>query len=376
MNQSANVKSVQVLVEFKNALGQFQHEAQQSLDFIAHEIRRCHEWLMERQHYWQRQVEDCQEAVQAARRALDDCLQDEDGGDCSDCEDALSEAYHELREAEEELSTVQHWRRLIEQAIHDYERQTYRLAQHLHQELPKAGAFLERKAATLEAYRAQQPVSGITLSTSESSLSIGVSPAQVASARVDSVLNTIKTAALLDSLTHLVIHGIDWLARHRPKKILGDAGEEIAAYLLSEQSGFQEVAFDQPHQGFDRVFSAPGLPLIIVESKVSQTGTFRPGNTQHGSQGSPEWIQRQAGQMANPASKKWSPANEEIATTIQQLGAENIPVIAVVTQTETGTIDIYYRAVGSDEWQPWQRDLPLADVLGATSAKPGSGGMP
>lgn len=369
MNQSAQVKSVQVLVEFKTALAQFRNEAQQSLDFIAREIRRCLEWLIERQHYWQRQVEYCQEAVHDARRALENCLQDEDGGDCSDCEEALSEAYHELREAEAELSTVQHWRHQIEEAIQDYQRQAYRLASHLHQELPKAEVFLERKAATLDAYRAQQPASGNTLSASESSLSIGITPAQLASARVDFVLNTIKTASLLDSLTHLVVHGVDWLARHRPKKALGDAGEEIAAYLLSAQGGFQKVAFDQPHQGFDRVFSAPGLPLIVVESKVSHAGTFRPGNTQHGEQGSPEWIQAQAEFMADPTSKKWSPANEQIAMTIQELGAESIPVIAVVTQTETGMIDIYYRTAGADEWQPWQRDMPLAEALGATSAE-------
>ena len=43
------------------------------------------------------------------------------------------------------------------------------------------------------------------------------------------------------------------------------------------------------------------------------------------------------------SSKKWSPHNEEIAHQIQEIGAENVPVLAAVFNPETGTADIYQR---------------------------------
>ena len=73
MNSQANVKSIQALVEFRNALGQFCHETQQSLDTIAHQIRRFEEWLAERQRYWQQQIEYCQEEVYRTQHVLEDC---------------------------------------------------------------------------------------------------------------------------------------------------------------------------------------------------------------------------------------------------------------------------------------------------------------
>jgi hypothetical protein len=150
-------------------------------------------------------------------------------------------------------------------------------------------------------------------------------------------------------------------------------GEELSARLVREQPGFQELPFDQPKHGFDRVFTAPGLPLIVLESKVSSSGRFHPGQTRHGEQGSPEWIADQAEKMGDPTSAQWSPTNERIAALVKELGPENVPAVAVVIQSETGLADVYVRPAGSDAWQPLREGVSLAEALAGAS---GAGSHP
>ena len=77
-----------------------------------------------------------------------------------------------------------------------------------------------------------------------------------------------STARLAMCATHSVTPANSWL--HACSK--------------SSSTG-QEIAFDQPHHGFDSLFTAPDLPLIVVESKVNRQGQFRPGQTRAGEQG-------------------------------------------------------------------------------------------
>jgi hypothetical protein len=176
-------------------------------------------------------------------------------------------------------------------------------------------------------------------------------------------------AALGVGLTAAAIAVTRWLATD-VRHALGAAGEELSARLVREQSGFQELPFDQPKHGFDRVFTAPGLPLIVLESKVVGAhgrAPFHPGQTRHGEQGSPEWIAAQAEKMADPTSSQWSPTNERIAALVKELGPENVPAVAVVIQSETGLADVYVRPAGSDAWQPLREGVSLAEALAGAS---------
>ncbi len=118
MDFSANVRSVEVLVDLKTALGQFGSDLQQSLTAIAQEIVQVQQWLDERERYWQYQINHG--------------------------------SHH--REAEQELYNVQRWKNAVELAALDYQRQAHKLASQLNYDVPKAGAFLERKIAELNAY--------------------------------------------------------------------------------------------------------------------------------------------------------------------------------------------------------------------------------
>jgi len=133
MNFAVYVKSIDTLIEFKNGLGEFCSETQQSLDGITRDIRRLQEWLAERQRDWQRRVE-------------------EDDEDC---------------EAYEELQNVIHWRRVVEEEIENYTLQARRMAHWINDELPKARNFLAEAVNKLERVINVTPASapGISLST-------------------------------------------------------------------------------------------------------------------------------------------------------------------------------------------------------------------
>ena len=119
MSSGVYVKSIQALVDFRKGVGEFCHDTQHALDGIARDIRRFQEWLLARQHYWQRRVEE----------------DDED------------------HEAYEELQNVIRWRRMVEQVVEEqYKPQAYRLARWVNTELPKAGVFLGETVNKLEQF--------------------------------------------------------------------------------------------------------------------------------------------------------------------------------------------------------------------------------
>jgi len=368
---SAHVLSIQALEEFKGHLTRFNTQAQEVLNAAEIEIRRTLDWLQERLNYWRNEVRRRQEILAQAERALAACRAggwyDKNGyyhePPCTAQWEAVRRARTYLAEAESELRTVQEWTRLVERQAEEYRRQAQRLKAWLDGELPKANAFLERKITTLQSYVAMGISSGGYVTTP---------PVQAAG---ETFATAVGLAALGVGLTAAAIAVTRWLATD-VRHALGAVGEELSARLVREQPGFQELPFDQPKHGFDRVFTAPGLPLIVLESKVVGAhgrAPFRPGQTQHGEQGSPEWIAAQAEKMADPTSSQWSPTNERIATLVKELGPENVPAVAIVIQSETGLADVYVRPAGSDAWQPLQEGVPLAEALAGAS---GAGSHP
>jgi len=369
---SAHVLSIQALEEFKGHLTRFNAQAQEILNAAEIEIRRTLDWLQERLNYWRNEINRRREVYNRAWAAYQRCLEsrrmrDKNGNviqlPCPAEEAALERARLHLAEAEAELRTVQEWTRLVERQADEYHRQAQRLKAWLDGELPKANAFLERKITTLQSYVAMGISSGGYVTTP---------PVQAAG---ETFVTAVGLAALGVGLTAAAIAVTRWLATD-VRHALGAAGEELSARLVREQPGFQELPFDQPKHGFDRVFTAPGLPLIVLESKVVGAhgrAPFHPGQTRHGEQGSPEWIAAQAEKMGDPTSAQWSPTNERIAALVKELGPENIPAVAMVIQSETGLAGVYVRPSGSDAWQPLREGVSLAEALAGAS---GAGSHP
>jgi len=248
--------------------------------------------------------------VDALTRQLYDCQAAVAYGYAANCY-PLQEA---LWRAEQRLTQVLHTQRRFEQAVAVWRSRKYALEAALENDLAAAVGFLDRRITALEGYYA-----------------------------------TTLTATALE----LGRSGVPWLmpaavgalrlAIGRGRQALGRTGEEVAAAVLSRHFDLEEVPFTQPAHGFDRVFRAPGLPLIVVESKASHDGKLRLGQSATGEQGSPAWVAQTAASMSDPTSAQWSPANERIGQLVQKLGAENVPVLAVVTDYQRATAAVYAR---------------------------------
>jgi hypothetical protein len=303
---------IEALKTLRQALRAFANRQSEALQAAEAEITYTLASLEEAEAYWRREVE-------RRRWELNACLaqMDYEGYyvDCSSYERTLDAA-------EQELEQVIRWRVQVEEAAAEYRRVAQRLTDLLQNELPRASTFLANRITALEAYYASQLLGAATA---------------LAGAGVSGVIGSVVAA-----IRH---------SQGKFSRIMGSMSEQIAAQVLSEKFGLQEVPFDQPHQGFDRVFQAPGMPLVVMESKVSSSGQLRLGRTHAGEQGSPEWISATATRMADPLSAQWSPANERIAGLVHELEPGNVPVAAVVVNPETESTDIYWRQSGGG----WQR---------------------
>jgi len=354
MAAQANVRSIETLVQLKTGFNRYSYEAQAALQGVNQELVRTHEWLAERQRYWQAQVQRCRQAVQEAQVALRRCQNDaridaqehRHIPDCLHYENVMMHAVAKLREAEAELNTVRHWILTVDQAVQVYQRQAVRLVHVLDGDLIKAETVLAQKIDSLQAYLALgSPAASATFLTT--------APLDVLT---DNFANSLALGALG------VVGPALYLLRQMAGNIraaLGDTGESLVTRLLQEQFDWQEVAFDQPKHGFDRLFTTPSFPLIVVESKVNRFGKLHLGRPQTGEQGSAAWVAAQAAKMADPDSAQYSPENARLAALIQELGPENIPVVTVVIQKETGAADVYCRPAGTATW----RRLPAGGAL-------------
>jgi len=329
---------IEALKALREALLTFANRQMSALESAESEIARTESMLDQAEQHWRYEVERRSQALQACLREAAYAAQQ---GYCVDC----SGYEYALQEAEENLTRVVQWQARVQQAVSQYHSASHRLESALQNDLPRATAYLADRITALEAYYA---------------VSVMATATALAGAGVAGVMGGV-IAAVRRSQGEL-------------SRVMGSAGEQIAAQVLSEKFGLQEVPFDQPKHGFDRVFRAPGMPLIVVESKVSSSGALHLGQTKTGQQGSPEWIASKAAQMADRSSAQWSPANERIARLVQELGAENVPAVTVVVNPTTGLGDVYTRQ-GTNDWQWLQGGISLDQISSSSPPEFKEGGL-
>jgi hypothetical protein len=324
---------VEALDALRDALRVFAARQTDALDAAEAEIDRTQAILDDAE-------QDARYAVERHQAELHTCYREAafaaaEGGwvDCSGYEYALSEA-------EDRLARIIRWQGRVQDAVSRYRADERALAVVLESDLPRATAYLADRITALEGYYAGRVLATATAVAAAGGLGL-----------LAAVVGAIRACA----------SGLN--------RTIGDVGENLTAHVLSEKFGLTEVPFDRSWHGFDRVFRAPGLPLIVVESKVSSAGELRLGQTQTGEQGSPEWVASQAGRMTDHASAQWSPANERIGQLVQTLGAENVPVVTVVVNPVTGQGDVYVRQ-GSSGWRLARGELDLTQLDPAGPRQP------
>ena len=335
---------IEALKGLRQALLVFARAQVEALEAAEREIQLVQQALDESERYWRHELE-------RRRAALEGCMvramMADQQGHAVDC----SPYQYALLEAEERLARVLQWQVRVQEEIIRYRSVAERYRRVLENDLPRATSFLSDRVTALEAYYASRVFAE----------AVGLAAAGVAGVMGAAIWAVRRSAGELS-------------------RVMGSLGEQVAAQVLSEKFGLEQQPFDQPKHGFDRVFRAPGMPLVVMESKVSSHGELRLDQTAAGRQGSPAWIAAEAAGMSDRDSAGWSPANERIARMVEELGPENVPVVSVVVNPASGQADIYWRE-GSD-WRPLgQGVLPGPPASGPSTralpeTKEGSSGGP
>lgn len=161
MSQSANVRSVQSIHDFKLALATFAEDARNALSGVESDLRRTRNWLQRDQlSHWQAQVKRRNEEVSMARTELHRRRLSQQGSDAiSDTEqkENLRIAQRRLEEAEHKLALVKKWGPVLEHAIAEYHSASQPLGDRLTGALVASMALLDRTVASIEAYLATAP---------------------------------------------------------------------------------------------------------------------------------------------------------------------------------------------------------------------------
>jgi len=154
----ANVRSVEALKDFKNALIAYAEEARNALNGVDMDVRRTRDWLERDQlSYWQNQVKKRNEQVSQARADLFRRQISQSGsGSVSDTDqkEALRLAITRLRQAEEKVEKVRRWQPILQHAISEYNSAARPLGDRIAGDLVASLALLDRMVASLDAYMA------------------------------------------------------------------------------------------------------------------------------------------------------------------------------------------------------------------------------
>ena len=365
---NVNIQSIDALSQLKHGIARYVHEVVAPLETLEREAVRTSEWLIERRRHWQKQIESQQQALRLAQAALSHCestaYRDAKSGsvyrpDCSTQRAAVSQAIGRLRHVEIELQKTDEAKRSVERVYQEFRRQRQHFQGYLSHEVVESQVFLEHCLSTLRAYAATGASSTPTLTDN-----VTTPITESVAAPIDVLTETFHVGLLAGAvgLTGVAVAAINMMAGHLQTN-LGNTGENLVESLLQKKWGWQVLPFDQPKHGCDRVFTAPGLPLIIVECKVNRMGELRLGQTKHGEQASPAWIAAQSKAMADPTSAQYSVQNAALAALVEELGPENIPTIAVVITTATGAVDIHWRRAHGAEWEHLAADVDLTTLL-------------
>ncbi|MGE3820433.1 MAG: hypothetical protein AB7I30_13545 [Isosphaeraceae bacterium] len=156
MSQTAKVRSVESIRDFKVAMNNFVEEARNALSSVEMEVRRVRDWVQRDQYsYWQSQVKRRNEQVSMARTELHRRRLSQQNSDAiSDTEqkENLREAERRLAQAEEKVKIVKKWIPILEHEIAKYHSCSQPLGDCLAGSLQNSLALLERVIRSLESY--------------------------------------------------------------------------------------------------------------------------------------------------------------------------------------------------------------------------------
>lgn len=302
---------LEAIQNFGAALPTFVQQQRDVLTQTEHEMARVQMLLSEEEQRWKRQTQLMEEQLDQCKKTAQAVAAQGIRVDCS----SLA---RQVEYAKSRLLKARQMQKRVQEAALQYQHTAHRYQNVITTDISRAKTCLNNEELALEAYLAAHVFARAVILSAE-----------------QPELKAVADKAIQYSQAKF-------------KKYIGDLGENIAMETIRERFGLEEVPFDQPKHGFDRVFRSPSSPVILVESKINKDGEIHLRDTNRGQQMSTEWITDKSIRMTNPESAQWSPVNERIGKLIQELDPANIPAITVVTNPNTGQVDVYYRTNMSD----------------------------
>ncbi len=160
-SSSANVKSIDVIRQFRVALLEYDHNMRDALSTLLLESRRAQDWVEnDRTTYWPNAAREASNRLSEAKNQLEQCqlaARAEDRRSCIDEKKNVQKAKRRVEYCEAKAQAAKRWRTKIRQEAEEFQGGLARLNSHMEIDKPRAVALLERFCLALDKYSAQQP---------------------------------------------------------------------------------------------------------------------------------------------------------------------------------------------------------------------------
>jgi hypothetical protein len=162
MNPGADVRAVEAIEDWHNALCVFQNETSESLSAISLEIRRAYDWIDDAARKWKFEARDAEEEVVQAKVDLARRETPDYNGripDTSVQEENLARAKARLEHARDQIDVCRSWSQKLPKLVGEaYEVNSRQLNNFLDADLTRAISRLNSQITALHAYTAIAPV--------------------------------------------------------------------------------------------------------------------------------------------------------------------------------------------------------------------------
>ena len=171
MAQSANVRSLETLIEFRTALIKYIDKAKRSISTADSEVSRAQIWLQSTQPlHWKHVIRRSEEKLAQAKSELFRATisQPDNPRGPTDQVRLVRRRKEEIAYAKDKLEKTKHWSRIFERSSNEYRGSMSPLSSALDGTAHKAVVLIEKSIATLESYLASStPTSEETLDSTQ-----------------------------------------------------------------------------------------------------------------------------------------------------------------------------------------------------------------
>ena len=170
MSQQANVTQIDAIKHFRSVLVQYQAQMRDACELLNYEGGRGVDWVdVDRSSYWPAEVRRLEEALGAAKNALEQCnlrAYGDERASCIDEKKAVTRINSRLNLAREKVKQTRSWKMRIQRDGDEFQTRIVQVTDYADADLPKAIAALDRMIAALEQYaaRSETPPASATAS--------------------------------------------------------------------------------------------------------------------------------------------------------------------------------------------------------------------